>query len=253
MSKRGRPTTRGDYKSDHGKKSDKKTRKYDGYVKSVAVSEGGNKKDGAQILDVFNTNEASRLINSTGFIDLLNGCVIGNTVASREGLRIRMKSLYFKCIIDFNSAVAQDQGTVRISIIYDKRPAKVAGGATTLPSFTDIYGTVSQAGAVTGTTHPLAPIRADKRERFVTLMSETRVLPRVAATGLNDVHASISPLEPMLIERYVKLQNLPTLFNQNVNGDISDINEGALYLMVSSDQAANAYGLKYFSRLKFEK
>lgn len=257
MSKRTREYSSGYKRASAPKKGAPEKKVYTNFVKQVARQEGSSRKEESCIRDVVvasPANEDTCALKRTGFVYLLNGMKRGNTVSNRLGNHVRMKSLQFRGEIDWVRTPSHNTsgGLARVSLIYDKRP----NGS--LPSYEQIYGTVDIDGATVAMTDgkQFAGIIPDNRNRFVVLATWQTFLPAVTTAP---AFVGETDLQNLMLDRYIKLQNLPVQFNDGDSGGIGDITEGAIYLTGCSgnDTSVNAdawaWAVRFASRLKFEK
>lgn len=168
---------------------------------------------------------------------LLNGLVTGSTNQTRIGNECLFKSVQYKASIQPNSrpnagALCQQMCTIGISVIYDKAPQ----GA--LPA---VNGTATSIfnGAL---PHDLPNF--DMSDRYTIVLNEIFSPPTtsyfqyntVGSTQYNCIDYSYG------IEKFRKMA-LRSKFNINDNGDITDFNIGALYLVLRTTGAVS--GLTY--------
>lgn len=151
-------------------------------------------------------------ITSTATITLLNGMVQGDTVSTREGRKIIIKSIYLRSRQTLDSN-ATDSALSRTMLVYDKQANASA------PSITDILTSASVQ----------AFNNLDNRERFVVLMDK---VIQVKSEG-----QFIST--NTFFKKYMKV-NLETIYNSSNVGTVADINTGSLYLVQLGTQAVTA-------------
>lgn len=147
---------------------------------------------------------ASSTANTTGVFILLNGLTQGDDFTNRNGRSVRWKSLQYHIRTLKDTAV----GTcfVNYAIVIDKQ----ANDAT--PTLADLYSNVQ------------AQFRnLDNRKRFV-IIDEVRM-----TLDADDPERNIS--------KYKKI-DMHTIYDASNNGDITDINSNALYLVAWSNQPA---------------
>lgn len=158
--------------------------------------------------------------SGNGVFTLLNGCSPGDGISSRDGRKIRIKSVEARVYIGGNSSYTQ-QSLVRMILFWDKYPN---GSATTIDKILEMTDT---AFAI-----PYAPIDLDNRKRFVILKDKQFSLtpaPNGTYTTRKLVHF-----------KKIKVDK-DTVFNNGTAATVADIMSGALYMYVFSDNSNATY------------
>jgi len=150
-----------------------------------------------------------------------------------------MKSVHIKGSIQATAANAT-QGSLRLLLIYDSSPNGAA------PNIAALLQDSNAAGATTWNSQ----LNLTNRERFKIIRdlqtwsdgANTAGFP----TSVKDPHKST------VVDMFVKLKGLETVYNGTNGGTISDITSGALFLVaVCDNQVANECELDYTSRLRY--
>lgn len=163
--------------------------------------------------------------NLGGWLACVSAPPVGNQIFARIGSRIQLRSVRLTCtwrLIDSGTggAVAVSPAAIRTALIWDKCP----NGA--FPTLDMIYQSVKHLA--NNYPMPRSPNNLFNRDRFVTLM---------------DINDTLSPGGDSLrqYDRYLKLKGAVNFngqagaYNQFGN-DIGAVNQGALYLVLMSDQ-----------------
>lgn len=158
--------------------------------------------------------------NQTFF--LLNAIQTGAGSFNRVGRTTHLKSLRLKGVISclWGAAQAVWAGNViRICVVWDAQ-----ANGTTIPTFTEIFGTTDGAG--NESTQLMDPPTYDGMARFKLLLDRTiEVMPTSSITGAN------TQAEYHAFDYYIKLNNLLSNYaSSNDPVTTADISTGALYL-----------------------
>lgn len=161
---------------------------------------------------------ATYAMNTTGSITLIPTIPQGVSVNQRVGKKILLKSLQIRgqCIPGGATVLAAHCAWM---IVYDRRPT----GA--LPAITDVLSSVS-ASSLTNDANS---------GRFRILRRWQDVIIGNITTAGQSTDSSV-----YVIDEYLKLKGLPMVFKAAGTGAISDIEEGALYLITVGDSVAGA-------------
>lgn len=151
-------------------------------------------------------------INTTGAIDLISYCTVGDEANTRDGREIWLRSVWIRGIVQpFDDLITDFHG--RIMIVWDKDPNGVAMTISNL-----------LAGATS-----LQFRNLDNRDRFKIIYDQEFVV------GKRDVTATqaFSSADPRCIERFIDLKRhkLKMVYNSGTAGTIADVNNGALYVV----------------------
>lgn len=201
------------------------------------------KKSEKRYVDSFGTVAVS----TTPVFNLLNAAFIGGLWYQREGKTTKNLGLDLKIDV-YNAGLnltALDESTVRIMVLWDK----MAQGTTT------VIGDVLEDCQKAGTTQNivLSNVNMNKRDRYEILSQEFVSLPAIGVSGAVSSLQQTNTTVGRSIQRYIKV-NRQTEFNVGNNGDISDINSGALFLVIWADSgvdATPAFKVEYTTRLSF--
>lgn len=185
--------------------------------------------DTLQIGDIITPN-----LTNNQLIYPLNLVQSGTGSWQRVGRVIQLKSVslygHIRFLLEPLSGVNITTGYVRMALVYDKRPSGV------IPNFNDIFGATSQTGLEN--VYLYSPLRYDNMERF-TLLKDFTVYPTWCPTvGDLTKPAAITHTN---YEVHCELPDLQTVFSgQSVTMTISDISNGALYLVVRRPAMGNS-------------
>lgn len=164
-------------------------------------------------------------VGMTMNFQLLNGCTRGDGNDNREGNNIRMKSVYVR----LHNIMSQDASSVfsvcRLMIILDKQPNAA---------------TPSTANVLENTSVPVAsPLEKDYSTRFDVLWDKVITMSKTGAEG-------------RFVKKYIPL-DIKVRYNENNNGDITDINTNALYFCIVTNATAATLEPSFYSnvRLRF--
>lgn len=176
-------------------------------------------------------------VSGSGSFSLLNGLNLGTSAVTRVGRQIMMKSIHLK--FDMNGSLFANTPTsaanmLRIMILYDAQP----NGA--LPAASDLLeNTTTGVQTISGTAMRYA-------QRFRILYDKRWILQHQLSSTTTGTFSSVFD------EVYLKV-NLKTIYANSNNGDITDIDTGALLLFITSDAAATANypDLLFYSRVRY--
>lgn len=166
------------------------------------------------------------VIDSTGAVVLLNGLQKGTDLTNRVGRKIHMFYYKLRAYALATSATGTAQ-IGRIMVVYDKYPNAVTATIGQILTATDVLANNNITG----------------RDRFVKLMDQTYVLEDRMATPQT---------KPVMLQGY-RAVRLDTIYDSSDAGDITDIQNGALYLVSLGSNAAGgtAGTLTYNVRVRF--
>ena len=174
-------------------------------------------------IDIANGNLVSTTnTNDSAFV--LNLVRTGNGYFNRSGNSISMKSIRLRGLARYYYGAAgpvNSSGTLRMVVVYDKRPAG------TIPTFDTIFGRTTQDG--TETCEFLDALRFDNTNRF-TVLKDMVVSPQPASTSVANSTVEFA------FDSYVKLKGLKTQYSaDSAPMTISDISTGGLYVYFRAD------------------
>lgn len=174
-----------------------------------------------------NVAPANYPANSTGHVFHINWIAQGVSSHQRVGKKIRMKALQMRGRWIAPSTIASTTYSVcYYMIVYDKRPTGVN------PSVSDIMQNTSET-ALTNT---------DNNGRFTILRRKDMAQPQ-RTNGL-------SQIREYLTNEYISLKNLPTVYKSTGTGSISDVEQGALYLVLGGNQAAGVAQSDWYGSMR---
>lgn len=164
---------------------------------------------------------------------------------NRIGQKVILKSLRVRGYVQAGATSTPDFG--RIIVVYDKQ----ANAA--LPNWADLITSISAAGAAT--TDTLAGINMSNRNRFIVLADEQLWLPSVTYTAgvLTNVGSlNTTDKNPSMFnfDRFIKLRDMETHFNNANGGTFADIQTGSLNMFLVSGNDAK-YFMTYNARVRF--
>lgn len=167
---------------------------------------------------------AERTANAADFIAtgtawLINAAAQGPEIYQRLGRQIFMKNLEFRCSITQQNGALNEQ-LARVAIIYDRQSN---GTAPTAAMLWDLGG---------ATSYVTSQFNMDNRERFKVLMDKTlRIAPPLVENSRK------------VIVNHIPL-NLYTTFNSGNTATITDIQTGALYVVMACESPLGLINLK---------
>ncbi|AYP28732.1 MAG: capsid protein [Circoviridae sp.] len=172
--------------------------------------------------------------------------ITGAGIFNRIGNRITLKSLHIVGLLKQTGTATGLQEYIRIMVVYDKMPNG------TVPVAGDILGDQDSTGAIT--TNSWSNMRIDNRDRFKILMDDRIGVVNNAATGLQSGEAMVIDYKGEInINRFIKLNDMETMFKASTNGQLSDVAVGNLWLFCLGNIAAGSegYSLVYNARLRY--
>jgi len=156
---------------------------------------------------------ADYVLDTTGSVTLLNTVAQGVAVTQRVGKKIQMKGLQHRG--RYYNGTTATINDIAIMIVYDKRPTG------SLPAITDILTSTS----------PSAMNNDANSGRF-------RILKRIDDVLAGNTTTPACGLEIKESSFYLSLRDTPpTVYKAAASGAISDIEEGALYLVTVGNTA----------------
>lgn len=156
-------------------------------------------------------------VDDSGTLILLNGMTKGDSINTREGRTLRIKSVQLHININMNTSATRTR--LKWALVIDKQ---VNGAA---PNISDIYDNV------------LLNFRnLNNRKRFVILKQ-----------GLVNTNDDF----PERDKSYYKRLNFKTIYNAGNAGSIADINTNSFYLLLLSDENLNTPTINYTARIRF--
>lgn len=164
---------------------------------------------------------------------------------NRIGQKIILKSIRVRGNVTNILTTTQDIG--RIIVVYDHQ----ANAA--LPLWTDLIGAVNVTGAAG--TSAYDGVQLANRERFIVLADEQFNLPAVTNTaGVLTNLAFPQEKNPSMFnfDRFIRLKDLQTHFNNVNGGTFADIQTGSLNIFVVSQNNSNAWAFTYSVRVRFD-
>lgn len=171
--------------------------------------------------------------------DVLNAQVNGAELYQRVGRKTYMKSIHIRGVIQPNAAGSES--AVRMLLIYDSQPNKVA------PLITDL---LLDSNAAAGTTWA-SEINLINRQRFKILKDTQFLLGSVTNVAGNSELIPDPIRNSLNVEMFLKLNGLETIYNATNGGTIADISSGAIFLVCVGDANAGSFQFNYTSRLRY--
>jgi len=159
---------------------------------------------------------------------LLNGCIQGTNNYNRIGRKIDMKSLQVHGMMQATTTlVVPEDNIVRWMIVYDRTPN---GNA---PTWANVVQ--SQNISATASSNSTDMINLDNRDRFIVVRD--KVIPMAAQNGTAAPTAATATGQPTtyVISEYIRF-NYETVYNGGNAGTVGDIQTGALYFFICSNQ-----------------
>lgn len=158
---------------------------------------------------------ATYACNTTGSITLVATIAQGASVNQRIGKKVRFKSLQVRGLVAGDSTTVRTMAT--LILVYDRRPT------SSLPAITDVLDSVSSRSFNND----------DNSGRFqIVRRWDWIILSNSATTGQQNAKTAY------IINEYVDLKKLPSVFKSAGTGAIGDIEQGALYAITVGDLAA---------------
>jgi len=172
----------------------------------------------------------SRATDTTGGLQLLNGCARGDDIAERTGRQIMIRSIDILGWYSVTAATGTDQ-VQRFLVVYDKQTNAAA------MTIAQLFG--APAAAMLPVTHPIL----ENRTRFVVLYDSGPVVLNATAEAGSRV-----PFH------WYKAINLPVTFNAGDAGTVADIVTGSIYAVCVGSNVAGvtAGAINYESRIRYE-
>ena len=197
-------------------------------------------------IKVLDTPQVNSPINNVGTFLCINNVVQGSAFYNRIGTKIAMKSVHFKAFVSPSGNVTTDPDYARIMIVYDKQTN------ASFPVTSQLIADYASNG--TTYTNSLAGINMTNRERFLVVMDERLYLPAISSTTVN---AGPDPVKSTyVINRFIRLRDLTTMYNQTNGGTVGDIQTGGLYVFVLGQYASTPtvypYNIIVDTRLKYD-
>lgn len=193
------------------------------YIRTMGPYPSASAGEKKNIDAVINSSSLAASSTTAQVVSCLNACLTGTTATTRNGRKIRLKSVLIKAEFYFLSPV-QGNSPFRWLVVYDKQ----TNGAN--PAATDIL-TVDTI---------ISPMNLTNSERFKVLA---------------DMHDELSSVSDgvLSMKRYIPL-NLDTVFNTGTAGTVADIATGGLFLVVYANNLATSgtnYTGQIYTRVRF--
>lgn len=225
-------------------KSSVKRRRFDSSKNKKQMSLLSSKGE-MKCVDLTSTS-ATIAIDSTANKTLLNAVIAGNAIQNRLARRIRMHSLRIMGqIIQTQAGAAPVDDLIHVFVVYDKQPNAAAFVVADLLQVCD-------AGGTTGTTN-FSFQNMSNAKRFKILRHWKRKVEVTGAAINQPAQETTDYTTSTTLDLYVPLRDCDTQYNAGAAGTITDIQSGALYLLVLGGQSAanSQYSLQYNARLRF--
>jgi len=180
---------------------------------------------------------ASGSVSGAGAYSLLNGLNLGTSAITRVGRQIMMKSFHLKLLMSgatFAQTPTAPMSAVRIMVVYDLQP----NGVT--PAASDLLENATTGNQVVSST------ALRYAGRFKILFDKRYNLNnQLAAT-------TTTTFSEVFDEMYQKI-NLKTIYANTNNGDITDIDTGAMFLFLTTESgaAANDPIAQFYMRIRY--
>lgn len=198
--------------------------------------------------------EGSLSATSAGNFLLLNGCFPGAQSYQRIGRRVCLRSVLLRLNIRYsgnNNSFGGD--LIRVFLVYDRQSNGAAPGlADVLQGQTNVGGNLVSS---------MSSLNINNTRRFLILRdwmcykNQVIAYPDPAAVGASLLAQSSAAdsvcetTQKWLIGK--KVRNLVVQFNQNVNGDVTDIETGSLFLVVVGRNPSFNWSVDYSTRVRF--
>lgn len=179
------------------------------------------KKQTAGEWGIKDVTPATQTPTSTSTLYLLSGLTNGGGATQRDGRIVWWKSFLATMAVAKHASATHTN--LRAIVFYDRQPT---GAAPTAAQLLDL----------SSVTAIFAHRNLDFRNRFKVI---------------RDKRVQVDANFP---EKYVKMYNkfnLRSVYDDSNNGDITDINSGALYLLLVADEATNSPNVDLNMRLRF--
>lgn len=195
-------------------------------------------------------------INTTPTFQALNLVQQGPGVTQRIGNKITLSSMRLRFYINSTGVALSDVSIARVMLIYDRQPSNAVG----YPAINDVLNVYNQSNALTNPTGAAllnVGINPNNFERFKVLLDMRFAQPQfrpAAATAIPDTPTCMPNDVPFVIDKYIKLNNLETNFNNSAAPmKIDYVTTGSLFLLTIGDNAAGGEPWYYpgTARLRF--
>jgi hypothetical protein len=180
---------------------------------------------------------AAGTVTAAGAFILTNGLNLGTSAVTRVGRQIMMKSFHIKLVMagaPFSSTPTSPSSLIRVMVVFDAQPNGTA------PATSDLLEDASSGVGIVSST------ALKYSGRFKILWDKRWVLVNsLTATTTAD-------LTEQYDEKYMKI-NLKTIYANTNNGDITDIETGALWIFLTTESGttANQPVLQYYFRIRY--
>lgn len=168
--------------------------------------------------------------NTSGFIQPINLCAVGDDNTDRDGRQITVKSVALHGIVnptDDTSAYCK----ARVLLVWDN----ACNGAT--PAITDIMT------AISGTSFPLV----NNQNRFTILMDRSYAVGKVDTTATSAIAASQTCFD---VNAFIRINS--TTQYSGTTATIASVQNGALYLVtMGSEPVATGCSFRVQTRVRF--
>lgn len=161
-------------------------------------------------------------------LQLLNGCIAGSQNYNRIGRKIHMKSLQIHGEIH-NTDASSGPVVVRLLIVYDKQ----SNGAA--PTLAMIITSQTIAGATSSSVFDM--VNLDNRDRFEIIRDKYYPLGVIDNTA---TQTYANGPGNCVVNEFIPLGGRETTYNAGTAGTVGDIQSGALYMFLVSNQTAAA-------------
>lgn len=188
---------------------------------------------------------------STGSpIQLINGIGQGDNSWERNGMKIQLKSIEFDMQVFATPPVASTNyasEVILFALVYDRQ------NNLTTPIQSTIFESVNNAGLTTSNAD--AYPNFNFKSRFLILALERWNMPKVQS-GLStaapfQLEDEFDPNQaPLTMRRYIKLKNLPTIYN-GIGSLFGSIASGALFFVTLSTTTQGVWSADFSCRLTF--
>lgn len=192
-----------------------------------------------QELKAFDTAYAITTIPLAGSVTVLNVQVQGTELYQRIARKTYMKSVHIRGFFTVNATSVQD--AARLLVVYDANPAGAA------PAMGDIIRDMNAGAAL----NAMSEINLNNRQRFKILRDHQILLPAVTYTAGVLTNLAYPQTDNQLnVSMFIKL-GLETVYNAVNIGTIADINTGALFLCLISENNDSKWQFNWQSRLRY--
>lgn len=158
-------------------------------------------------------------INNAIHFELLNGMGMGTSASTRIGRQVILRSVQVRGAIQVTLTTGIRQ-QIRVMLVYDRQSNGVTAGITDVLNASDVASMKNLSN----------------KRRFKVMMDKFILLSAADLAG-----------EQQVLDFYRRLRH-PVMFNDGNAGDISDIESGALYLIMFGEVASGATDANmYFS------